>query len=374
MKGIINHIAQIPGWKSKRKFFVIESDDWGSIRMSGKGELEKLTKLGIPLKSDLYNQFDSLETDSDMLELFDVLSQIKDFRGNHPVITANTVMANPNWDKILNSNFTEYHYESFVDTLGQNLNSQNVFSLYGVGIENGLFYPQFHGREHLNVKFWMDSLLEGDEYMKAGFDYKVFGIPLKNSKSNRNNVMATFDFINEDELSFIYNSIEDGLNMFESHFNYRSNTLIAPCYVWPTTLLPKLKKLGIDGIQGIKYQFEPQLNGKKYKKIFHYTGEKSRHGQHYLVRNVFFEPTHFYLNNPKYLDNLMNDIRLSFFYRNPVIMGSHRINFMGGIDKANREMNLSLFSKLINLVIAEFPDVEFVTSSQLLKIIQNDKI
>lgn len=374
MKGIINHIAQIPGWKSKRKFFVIESDDWGSIRMSGKGELEKLTKLGIPLKSDLYNQFDSLETDSDMLELFDVLSQIKDFRGNHPVITANTVMANPNWDKILNSNFTEYHYESFVDTLGQNLNSQNVFSLYGVGIENGLFYPQFHGREHLNVKFWMDSLLEGDEYMKAGFDHKVFGIPLKNSKSNRNNVMATFDFINEDELSFIYNSIEDGLNMFESHFNYRSNTLIAPCYVWPTTLLPKLKKLGIDGIQGIKYQFEPQLNGKKYKKIFHYTGEKSRHGQHYLVRNVFFEPTHFYLNNPKYLDNLMNDIRLSFFYRNPVIMGSHRINFMGGIDKANREMNLSLFSKLINLVIAEFPDVEFVTSSQLLKIIQNDKI
>lgn len=374
MRRIINHIAQIPGWKSKRKFFVIESDDWGSIRMSGKTELEKLIQLGIPLQNDLYNQFDTLETDSDMQELFEVLSQVKDFKGNHPVITANTVMANPDWNKISNSKYKEYHFESFTNTLNENLNSRNVLNLYFEGIKNGMFFPQFHGREHLNVKFWMESLNDGDEYIRSGFDQRVFGIPLKHSKSNRNNVMASFDILHDHELSSIEQSIQDGLNMFERQFHYRSKTIIAPCYIWPTVILPNLKKFGIEGIQGIKYQFEPQLGSKKYKKIFHYTGEKSHYGQHYLVRNVFFEPTHFYLGNPNYLENLMKDIRLSFLYRNPVIMGSHRINFMGGLDVMNREVNLDLLLKLLKRVKCEFPDVEFVNTAQLLKILQDDKI
>ncbi len=374
MRKMMNHLAQIPGWKSKRKFFVIESDDWGSVRMAGQKELQRLIELGLPIQNDLYNQFDSLEIDTDLIELFEVLSQFRDSKNQHPIITANTVMANPNWEKIEQSNFSEYYFEHFTETLNRNPKSQTVLKLYDEGIEKGMFYPQFHGREHLNVKFWMDALVEGDEYIRAGFDQKVFGIPLKNSMSNRNNVMATFDYTNQTELDSIVQSIKEGLDMFENQFNYRSKTIIAPCYVWSNQLLVELKNSGIEGIQGIRYQFEPQSNAKKYKKIFHYTGEKNSQNQHYLVRNVFFEPTHFYLDNPKYLENILRDIKRCFLYHNPVIMGAHRLNFMGGISEKNRKTNLNLLGKLLAMVMQEFPDVEFVSSAQLLKIIQNDKI
>ena len=43
LKQIISHnLLNIPGWRTKRKLVVIESDDWGAIRMPSK---------------EIYNQF-----------------------------------------------------------------------------------------------------------------------------------------------------------------------------------------------------------------------------------------------------------------------------------------------------------------------------
>ena len=37
LKQIISHnLLNIPGWRTKRKLVVIESDDWGAIRMPSK--------------------------------------------------------------------------------------------------------------------------------------------------------------------------------------------------------------------------------------------------------------------------------------------------------------------------------------------------
>lgn len=40
------HVSNIPGWRTNRKIVVIESDDWGSIRMSSLEAFKNLLKAG----------------------------------------------------------------------------------------------------------------------------------------------------------------------------------------------------------------------------------------------------------------------------------------------------------------------------------------
>ncbi len=112
----LSYYLNLGGWKTDRKIVVIESDDWGSIRMPSKDTYYSLLKLGIPVNKCHYNRFDSLATEEDLTALFDVLTRHKDHKGNYPVFTANCVVANPDFEKIKASDFKEYHYELLTET------------------------------------------------------------------------------------------------------------------------------------------------------------------------------------------------------------------------------------------------------------------
>jgi hypothetical protein len=101
LKSTLSHtLLNLPGWHTSRKIVVIESDDWGSIRMPSREVYEKLLKKGIRVDNDPYNKFDSLASEQDLETLFDVLKKFNDKNDNHPVITANTVIANPDFNLI----------------------------------------------------------------------------------------------------------------------------------------------------------------------------------------------------------------------------------------------------------------------------------
>ncbi len=123
--------------------------------MSSNESYRQLLKLGFPVDKSQYTKYDSLESNSDLELLFDVLNKHKDKSGNFPFFTAVAIMANPNFDKIHASNYMQYHFEPFADTFVRYSYHVNVLSLYKEGIQNKLFIPIFHGREHLNVQSWM---------------------------------------------------------------------------------------------------------------------------------------------------------------------------------------------------------------------------
>ena len=54
------HASNVPGWRTKRKIVVIESDDWGSIRMSSLEAFNNLLKAGMRENLNHYNLYDSL--------------------------------------------------------------------------------------------------------------------------------------------------------------------------------------------------------------------------------------------------------------------------------------------------------------------------
>jgi len=65
------------GWRTNRKIIVIESDDWGCIRMPSKEVYNSLIVKGYPVDKLPYLKYDSLETKNDFDALFDVLNHLK---------------------------------------------------------------------------------------------------------------------------------------------------------------------------------------------------------------------------------------------------------------------------------------------------------
>jgi hypothetical protein len=75
---------------------VIESDDWGAIRIPSRAIYEQFLAKGVPVNAMYFAKYDCLESNADLELLFEVLAANKDKNGQPAVITANAVVANPN--------------------------------------------------------------------------------------------------------------------------------------------------------------------------------------------------------------------------------------------------------------------------------------
>ena len=363
------HVLNFPGKRLAKKYIIFESDDWGSERIPSLNELKYLKSCGFNIHSNPFNYLDSLESGDDLSALFETLIKFKDSQGNHPVITANSVVANPDFEKIMASGYQEYHYESIVDTYQKKKNCENSFSLIQEGMSSGIFHPQFHGREHLNVQQWLNTLQSGNNLLLKAFNAGIYAIDIKNSTYSRANFTAAFDRDSEREVSLHREIINEGISLFNKIFGYVPESFIAPCYIWYPELESILLEKGIKYIQGLPIQYVPS-NNKRYKKKYHYQGEKNKRMQRYFVRNCFFEPA---LNHGIIsIDEIMKRLKIIFYWGKPAIIGTHRINFIGSLNEDNRKRNLEQLSLLIKKILKHYPDAEFTTTDKLGKLYTNN--
>lgn len=116
-QALTHNLLNIPGWRTKRHIVVIESDDWGSIRMPSIEVYDKLIKDGVRLGKYGYEKVDTIASRDDLEKLFEVCDSFKDINGRPVVITANAVVANPDFQKIKESGFSTYFYEPITTTM-----------------------------------------------------------------------------------------------------------------------------------------------------------------------------------------------------------------------------------------------------------------
>lgn len=354
---ITHNLLNVPGWRTNRHIVVIESDDWGSIRMPSKEVYDKLLKEGYRVDKNCYERYDSLATEDDLTALFEVLGKYRDCRGNHPVITANCAVANPDFERIKANGYQKYYYEPFTETLKRYPHCQNSFELWRQGMQAGMFQPQFHAREHLNVARWM-HFLQNDEETRHVFDLGIMGLfPKGESFENWFQVALNNSEYQGEALEAI---ICEGLQLFEKIFGFKSLTSIAPCYTWPPSLEKTLAEHGVQGIQGMVYQRVP---GGKH--IRHWMGTKNKYGQVYTIRNASFEPSQESI--PNIISDCLYRIQCAFRWHKPAIISAHRINFIGAIHEENRTQNLELLGTLLSEILKRWPNVEFMSSDELVK-------
>lgn len=360
-KELFSNLRNILGWMTNRKIVVIESDDWGSIRMPCKEVYNTLLKEGIAVDQCRYCKYDSLESEKDLTSLLEVLSSVKDKNGKNAVFTFFSLVANPDFDKIKECNFQEYHCESFPETLKKYPKHKKVLSILKEGIKNRLFYPQLHGREHLNIALWMKALQANHKETTIAFKYQMFGISSNIFNNKQKGYIAAFDFDTELEKEDSKQTIHDGANRFEEIFGYRAKFFTAPNGIFSIDLEPTLDECGINFVGTAKFRKEPIGSG-KYRKTFHYLGQRNSHSQIYIIRNCLFEPSE---SEACGVNRCLSDIDSAFRWGKPAIISTHRVNFVGYIEPSNRDKGLKALKELLNSIVKKWPDVEFMNAVEL---------
>jgi hypothetical protein len=226
------NITNAKGWRTNRKIVVIESDDWGSIRMRDKKTFENLLNAGIRVDKSRYDSLDSLETKQDLEFLLEVLSKYKNTKGDTLKFTTNMVMGNPNFEKIEADNFQQYHKQSFLESY-QYYNQEDLKPLWFQGIDNKLIQAQFHAREHFNVQLWMKGLRNGNHDTQLAFKNHFFGLKTKTSSPYQTHYLAAYRAESKLELEVINAILTEGFKEFEQIFAFKSQSFIACNYVRP---------------------------------------------------------------------------------------------------------------------------------------------
>lgn len=350
-------------FRTNRHIVVFESDDWGSIRMSNKKDWDELLKLGYAVDKRPYERFDTLESAEDLEALFEVLSKHKDCKGNHPVITANMLMTNPDFERIEKSGFQEYYYEPIAKTYERYFGNTKVLELMKQGLDEGVFMPQSHGREHFNVVQWMQGLRQGDEDLLTAFKYRMCGIAPKAHPELGNGLMNALLAINEEDQKNKDSIVAEGLQMFEELWKFKSKTFVAPCYLWNQNIEQVLANGGISLIQTAR----ASKSTRGYSSRFFFSGERNGLGQVYSIRNCKFEPSTEFDSSD--VNSLICQVKRVFEQRKIVVFSSHRINYVGGIDEKNRHNTLKILDDFLSQLLKKYPDTIFISSDKMIELL-----
>ena len=365
---LVKEYVSFRSWKSKQRIVVFESDDWGSERSIDANTVRNLIKINPEIEKDSMSIQDTIASQDDLSLLFEVLQSVKDIHNRSAVLTINVCMANPDFERIQQNQFNEFFYIPFYQSIKKRVDGERILSLWQSGINDGLFFPQLHGREHLHALAWLNELRLGNRDLLKAFELGVWGIPYKAiGNQRRKNLMAALDSYGLDgETEFQIKWIKEGNQIFKDYFGFQSLTFIPPAYIWPRKFLCNFSECGIQGIQGTTLQTEPLLGEKQmYKRILHINGKKENCNVYRIARNAYFEP----FSNPDmdWADSCLKSVEKAFSNRQPAIIGCHRVNFVGAIDSGNRDRNLKRLSFLLKSIQKKWPDVEFMSSADILK-------
>ena len=87
------------------------------------------------------------------------------------------------------------------------------------------------------------------------------------------------------------------------------------------------------------------------------------------MRNCYFEPS----QGAATAQDCLERVKVAFRWHKPATISMHRLTVIGTIDESNRYRNLADFKWMLKERVKLFPDVEFMSSDELGKAINNGK-
>jgi hypothetical protein len=367
---LVDHLKNIKGWSSRRKLIILSIDDYCNVRLDSKAS-RKVMAYGLIKSTSRFDCYDALETREDLEMLYDVLSSVKSGNSQFAVFTPFVVCANLDFVKMKGEDYKGYQLEE----LPESFNKMSVYypkayqgtwSLWKEGVRSGLMQPEFHGREHFNLKFFVRLLKERNHELMIAIEHRSLAC-LPGHDAPPGGWTASFGFwdIDEDTKEFS-EIIRSGLACFREVFGYDATVFTAPAQQFPVSMEKDLAGFGLKAFDRPFYQAR-HLGGGKFRRQITFTGYDKAKDLVYLVRNVVFEPTS---SNIDHVAKAMQQIEAAFRWNRPAIISSHRVNFCGHIDPANRAKGLGDLRELLKKIVEKWPDVEFMSAGELSDLIR----
>ena len=300
----------------------------GSVRTSSLKAKTNLNEKGFDMDASVYSD-DCIETPEDILELESVLAKYTSRSGSQPKFTLNFVMANPDFNKIADANFTKYYYTPFYREKSL-FDGVALSNAWNEAIERGCFVPQLHCREHIKWWSWLNDMKNKNSDAYLTFDYSMCGVPkvCSPTKTSYFEPLYIDDEFLRTNPNLLSNMITEGAWLFEQHFGFKSKTAIAPVAFWNSVTEDLWAARGIKGIQSPWVQTLQKEN--TVSEIPRYLGQRNENNQVYLLRNCTFEPRKKTLG----IRRCIRDIARAFNFSKPAIISTHRMNYVSSINRS----------------------------------------
>lgn len=338
----LNFAKYLPHFLRKRikeKIIIIESDDWGMERLIC-GETLDWMRRKFGEESFTRWSYDSLETPEDLDLIFDLLERYESKFEKPPVITANFITHNVDYDSKESLKFKSINS-------GFNAGSDDVRNLYLKGIDKGYIYPQLHGYSHYNVSE-LKNFFETEEGREA--HERKFFTAKSTMRKNLSSLQGEFSLNNKEASGF-----ESAAAEFKKFFGFYSSTMIPPAFIFNEQYTSLLSGNGIRMVQSSNRL----MSDKKAK--FRHPFFRQKDNLYWSVRNCRLDPVPEY---GFYSGQCIESIRKAFEFSYPAVIDFHRVNFSGKFKPEVRERTLTELKLLFDAVYEKWPSVKFMNSSE----------
>ncbi len=359
-QAVTQNTKNLIGWRTNRKYAVISVDDYGNVRLDSREARLRMDRAGLKVHSR-FDAFDALENREDLEMLYEALTSVQDQNGRNAVFSPFAVPCNIDFEKMSETDYQSYIYELLPQTYAKLKGYEGAWEWWKEGIQKGLMAPQFHGREHLNLKVFEEKLARRDPELMTSLRNRSY-TSLTSSGYPAVSITAAFDFWDFEEQDRLKAVISEGLDAFEKVFGYRATYFNPPAGGGHSVLYPVLSAGGIRYMDVPMIHREHQGRG-HYTTRLHYTGQKTGAGLSLIVRNVVFEPTSD--KRRDWVAYALGQMEAAFRWRRPAIISSHRVNFCGHIHPENRRAGIEALKTLLKRMVQRWPDIEFLAAAEL---------
>ncbi len=337
----------------KEPIVVFESDDYGLWNAPEDVDLS------IPGKELNEWSKDKLESVDELENLFQTLLAFKNKFSRTPFFTANFVVSNPDFEATIASDYTNFTLKNIDKAFPETMIK------WKEGMSKQLFYPQYHAKLHYNLHRYKNQLLS-DEASRDLFVQQINGGE-ENYKATGTLLQSEYqDFTTGERNESLTYWVSGGLAVFNKLFGYESTSAISPNYVIHPNDIEKLSAAGIKYLQaGNKVIFKDEQN--RYAYHNYCLGKRFKNNVIALSRTVKFEPA----RSKEYwqLASVKNRIEKLFHQNIPVVIDTHRINYVGSY----AAKGLSELKKLLTYFTA-VDGLIFLSSNELGDAIANNGV
>jgi len=334
---ILRHLRWLAHWRCFEPVVVIESDDWGLERRPCS---HLLKTWGKP------SEWSEEETGTaeDLERLYRVLERHKDALGRTACFTANVVLSNPDFDRVIASGYAAYHHL---------VADARVVSKLREGMARALALPQYQGMYHFSPNAWLRDLQANTPGARELAIHRCHGgLALLRGQGWRYHSEYIYWWTS---CTIDCQEARSGLELFEELFGFRSISTIAPHYILPSASAVELANSGIQYVQGMGYRILRGASGAHI--VSHSLGERLQPGLLCLTRTVRFEPRP---QRPHQgVRQAVSSILRCFQEQIPAVIDTHRINYTG---RWGREGSEAL-DQLLGTISSQRP--RFLTSAEL---------
>ena len=350
-------------WQA-HKAVVFESDDWGNCGMCPDPDTMERVRQHPRVQqtiADRGGRWISIETTleqvADLDALFDVLQRHRGADGQPAVFTAFYPTANPDYDAIRKSNFTEYHDIPIDAGWSQGWRSDGSIAAARDGMSRGLWCPEFHARlHHCSPKTWLEILRGGHDdtdVYRMLFDNHVYEFDRHLPEYERMTIREQLDWL------------RPAVDAFERAFGVR-----AMCAVNSDAIPGTEESYALCGIRTRCLKSVVLNNGRQVRpygkgkpdSVMDATNPMGRYNRFldlvYLNRNAFFEVA---AGRPEVLDEGYQAILGCWQRGEPAVVSTHCAGYCSNVPEVAPQ-GRAMLDELLGRLIAEHPDMVFMTS------------